>query len=197
MHREREREIFVTLPEGDQEEGMVGHLLKSMYGNRDATHIWQQSYTEVLLAAGFKRSAAWPAIFFHEKLEARLLVHGDDFVILCDDAAKEHVEKALRGKCDLRVDGSIGVGEVKQEFCVLNRLARFDERSGSIFYEPDPRHAEILLKDLGMETCKPVKSPNGKFMQTRTSQAVFSLGRVPQVWSVTMGDTPQSTASVS
>ena len=120
-----QREIFVTLPEGDQEEGMVGLLLKSMYGTRDAAHIWQQSYTDVLLAAGFKRSAAWPAIFFHERLEARLLVHGDDFVILGDDAAQEFVEKALRGKYDLRVDGSIGVGEAKQEFCVLNRLVHF------------------------------------------------------------------------
>ena len=162
MRRKREREIFVILPEGDQEEGMVGLLLKSMYGTRDAAHMWQQFYTEVLLAAGFKQSAAWPAIFFHEKFEARLLVHEDDFVILGNNTAQEHVEKALRGKYDLRVDGSIGVGEAKQESCVLNRLVRFDERSGSIFHEPDPGHAEILLKDLGMETCKPVKSPNEK-----------------------------------
>lgn len=68
----------------------------------------------------------------------------------------------MREKYDLRVDGSIGVGEAKQEFCVLNRLVRFEERSGTIFFEPEPRHAEILLKDLGMETCKPVKSPNEK-----------------------------------
>jgi hypothetical protein len=185
-----QREIFVTLPEGDQEEGMVGLLLKSMYGTRDAAHIWQQSYTDVLLAAGFKRSAAWPAIFFHERLEARLLVHGDDFVILGDDAAQEFVEKALRGKYDLRVDGSIGVGEAKQEFCVLNRLVRFDERSGSIFYEPDPRHAEILLKDLGMETCKPVKSPNEKLtaetLAKRLELDVVDPHRISQYRSLTM-----------
>ena len=185
-----QREIFVTLPEGDQEEGMVGLLLKSMYGTRDAAHIWQQSYTDVLLAAGFKRSAAWPAIFFHERLEARLLVHGDDFVILGDDAAQEFVEKALREKYDLRVDGSIGVGEAKQEFCVLNRLVRFDERSGSIFYEPDPRHAEILLKDLGMETCKPVKSPNEKLtaeaLAKRLELDVVDPHRISQYRSLTM-----------
>ena len=103
-----QREVFVTLPEGDQEEGKVGLLLKSMYGTRDAANVWQQSYADVLNRAGFKRSAAWPAIFFHEKLEARLLVHGDDFVILGDDAAQQHVEKALREAYDLRVDGSIG-----------------------------------------------------------------------------------------
>eukprot|EP00435_Cladocopium_sp_Y103_P030183 s775_g7.t1 len=37
-------------------------------------------------------------------------------------------------------------------------LVKKETRSGSILYEPDPRHAEILLKDLGMETCKPAKS---------------------------------------
>ena len=77
FYGQAQREVFVTLPEGDQEEGKVGLLLKSMYGTRDAANIWQQSYTDVLNRAGFK-SAAWPAIFFHEKLEARLLVHGSN-----------------------------------------------------------------------------------------------------------------------
>ena len=108
FYGQAQREVFVTLPEGDQEEGKAGLLLKSMYGTRDAANVWQQSYADVLNRAGFKRSAAWPAIFFHEKLEARLLVHGDDFVILGDDAAQQHVEKALREAYDLRVDGSIG-----------------------------------------------------------------------------------------
>ena len=189
FYGQAQREVFVTLPEGDQEEGKVGLLLKSMYGTRDAANIWQQSYTDVLNRAGFK-SAAWPAIFFHEKLEARLLVHGDDFVILGDDAVQQHVENALREAYDLRVDGSIGVGEAKQEFCILNRLVRFDERSGTIFYEPDPRHAEILLKDLNMETCKPVKSPNEKLtaeaLAKRMELDVVDPHRISQYRSLTM-----------
>ncbi|CAK9030739.1 Putative mitochondrial protein [Durusdinium trenchii] len=128
----RKEELDWVQRQCDQEEGKVRLLLKSMYGTRDAAYIWQQSYTDVLNRAGFKRSAAWPAIFFHEKLEARLLVHGDDFVILGDDAAQQHVEKALREAYDLRVDGSIGVGEAKQEFCILNRLVRFDERCSTL-----------------------------------------------------------------
>ena len=42
----------------------------------------------------------------------------------------EQREAAL-AKYGLRVDGSIGPGERRQEFCLLNRLVRFDdERSG-------------------------------------------------------------------
>ena len=58
--------------------------------------------------------------------ECRLLVHGDDFVVLGDDDAQSHVEKALRTKHG----GSIGVGGKK----VLNSLVSFDERSGTISY---------------------------------------------------------------
>ena len=62
FYGQAQREVFVTLPEGDQEEGKVGLLLKSVYGTCDAANIWQQPYTDVLNRAGFKRSAAWPAI---------------------------------------------------------------------------------------------------------------------------------------
>ena len=48
-----QRDVYVTLPEGDQEPGMVGKLLRSMYGTRDASHIWQADYSEALLSAGF------------------------------------------------------------------------------------------------------------------------------------------------
>ena len=75
-----------------------------------------------------------------------MLVHGDDFLILADEDGQTFVEKILRAKYDLRIDGSIGPGESKQELCLLNRLVRFDERSGAISYEPDPGHAEIILK---------------------------------------------------
>ena len=83
-------------------------------------------------------------------------------MVLGDDDAQAHVEKALPTKYDLRVDGSIGVGEKKQEFSVLNRLVSFDERSGTISYEPDPRHAENIVKDLGLEAAKAVKSTSEK-----------------------------------
>ena len=73
---------------------------------------------------------------------------------------------------------------------ILNRLVCFDERSGAIFYEPDPRHAEILLKDLNMQTCKPVKSPNEKLtaeaLAKRMELDVVDPHRISQYRSLTM-----------
>ena len=69
FYRKAQRDVYVTLPKGDQTPGMVGKLLRSMYGTRDAANIWQQDYTAALLRAGFKRCPAWPAIFYHEEYE--------------------------------------------------------------------------------------------------------------------------------
>lgn len=58
FYGEAERDVFVELPEGDRTPGYCGRLLRSMYGARDASAIWQRSYTEVLLAAGFVKNPA-------------------------------------------------------------------------------------------------------------------------------------------
>ena len=173
-----ERRVFVTLPEGDKLEGHCGLLLKSMYGTRDAANIWQRDYTELLLQHNFTRNTAWPSIFYHRDMDVRLLVHGDDFVVLADDPGQKFLKEVLQKKYELRVDGSIGKGEQHQEFTVLNRVVSFCERSGTVTYEPDPRHAETVLKQLDLENCKPVKSPSEK--QTATDAAArLAMPTVP------------------
>ena len=172
-----ERRVFVTLPEGDKLEGHCGLLLKSMYGTRDAANIWQRDYTELLLREGFSRNTAWPSVFYNEQMDVRLLVHGDDFVALGDDAGQAHLQNVLQKKYELRVDGSIGYGEQRQEFTVLNRVVSFCEKTGTITYEPDPRHAEMVLKQLDLEKCKPVKTPGEK----QTAQDVATRMSLPVV----------------
>ena len=43
-----ERRVFVTLPEGDETLGYCGLLKRTMYGTRDASAVWQRSYTALL-----------------------------------------------------------------------------------------------------------------------------------------------------
>ena len=123
------------LAEGDKLEGRCGLLLKSMYGTRDAANIWQQDYPELLLQHGFSRNAAWSSVFYNKEMDIRLLVHGDDFVALADDVGQTYLQSVLQEKYELRVDGSIGYGEPRQEFAVLNRVVFFCEKTGTIAYE--------------------------------------------------------------
>ena len=170
FYGEAERDIFVQLPEGDRQEGFCGKLVKSMYGTRDASAIWQRSYTELLIRAGFAKNQAWPSCFYHEGYGGiRVLVHGDDFVVLADDAGQKYLEDTLRSKYDLRVDGSIGPGERHQQFAVLNRIVTYNEQEGSVSYEADPRHVDQMVRDLEMENCKPVKTPSEKMSATEAN----------------------------
>ena len=43
-HAKARRDVYVQLPPEDQEEGMCGKLMKSMYGTRDAAQNWEQEY---------------------------------------------------------------------------------------------------------------------------------------------------------
>ena len=165
-----ERDVFVELPEGDRQEGYCGRLLKSVYGTRDAAAIWEKSYSHLLVSAGFVKSAAFPTCFYNEALDVRILVHGDDFVVLGDSQGQHETEQLLRSQYDLRVDGAMGPGESKQEFTVLNRIVSYDPSTGVASYEADPRHVDQMLRELELERCKPVKTPSEK-MSAEDAQA--------------------------
>ena len=46
------------------------------------------------------------------------------------------------------------------EVSMFNRIVRWGEKG--IEYEVDPRHVEKLLRDMGMEDCKPCSAPGVK-----------------------------------
>jgi hypothetical protein len=74
------RRVFVELPpEAGLGRGVVGELLKCMYGTRDAAQGWEQTYRDALEHLGFVRGRASPCIFVHAQRDIQLAVHGDDF----------------------------------------------------------------------------------------------------------------------
>ena len=157
-----ERRVFVTLPEGDEEQGMCGLLKRTMYGTRDASAVWQRSYTTLLRKHGFQTGKAYPCTFYHAEMDVRLLVHGDDFLVLSDEDGHRFVDKILSEEYEFKCDGHIGPGCEKDSMTVLNRVVTYDRTTGTVTYEADPRHAEALIRDLGMEGAKPAKTPAEK-----------------------------------
>ena len=43
LHPPAVRELYITLPDEDATPGMVGQLLRTLYGTRDAAHEWDDS----------------------------------------------------------------------------------------------------------------------------------------------------------
>ena len=74
------RRVFCTLPEGQEQPGKCALLKRTMYGTLDAANIWQETYTEWLKECGIKQCVGWPALYIHEGLDLRFLVHGDDLL---------------------------------------------------------------------------------------------------------------------
>ena len=78
------RPTVIKLPTEDpraSDEGLVGKLMMSMYGTRDATPNWAREYSATLQKAGYKRGKANPCLFFSERDDCSVMVHGDDFVV--------------------------------------------------------------------------------------------------------------------
>ena len=57
------REVYVELPPEDHTPGMVGKLMKSMYGTRDAAQNWGETYTRYLEEIGFRKGVTSPCVF--------------------------------------------------------------------------------------------------------------------------------------
>ena len=91
-----------------------------------------------------------------------MVVHGDDF--LSEGGARElrWFDIELRNNFELKV-GALGHdaknGEV-QEIRFLNRIITWSDKG--IVWEADPRHAELLVEQLGLSGAKEVCSPGIK-----------------------------------
>ena len=164
----------MTLPEGDEAEGMCARLLKTMYGAQDASHVWQEHYTKKLLERGFVQGQAWTSVFRHPDKDVMLLVHGDDFLVLGDEDGQKYLKDTLSERYEFRCDGCIGP-EDNQHMTLLNRIVTY-HKDGSVSFEADPRHAEMIIRQLGLEGSKGISTPSDK---KKLSDVVATSGLTP------------------
>lgn len=169
---EATRRVFVEIPDEDREPGdenKCALLLRSLYGTRDAALNWAECYTSKLLALGFSKGASSPCTFFHEGRGIRLAVHGDDFVSEAPAADLKWLDVELKKHFTMKSQ-TLGpdVGECK-ELTILNRSIRWT--SSGVTWEPDPRHAETIIRDMGIEDGKGVCSPGVRESEKRRGKA--------------------------
>ena len=104
-------------------------------------------------------------------------MHGDDFASVGHRAALQWFLQKLESRFEIRTSViGTGVGEVR-EARVLNRILRITELGWE--YEPDQRHAEMIVEQLGLKDAKPVETPteeekSGKRKKTNRSSAPTS-----------------------
>ncbi len=161
FYAEATEEVFVELPNEDKEPGkdLVGLLLKSLYGTRSAAKNWQLYLAKDLKRFGFGQALSSPCIFYHPDHDARPVIHGDDLWLLAGQPALEVLLPRLHQTYALKSAGTLGPDPADDKAAAtLNRQARYIDGLG-VEIEADPRHAELLVAELGMGEAKAVPTP--------------------------------------
>ena len=151
------RRLLVELPEetGVDTQKFVGLLRKSLYGTRDAPANWEATILRVMTLLGFTQGRSNSCLYFHPVREIRVEVHGDDFTGLGAKDQLEWFAKELGKHWTVETRGYLGppgMPGTKQSIDILNRLVTWTERG--IELEADPRHVELILREMGCEGAK-------------------------------------------
>ena len=164
FHAKAKRPVYVQLAKEDQEDGqeqMCGRLNFSMYGTRDAAQNWYEEYSQHLLKIGLTQGLAIPCVFHHRERGIRTVVHGDDYVSTGSNENLQWMKARLEEKYQIKTQLLGPRKDQQQEVKILNGIVTWDQQRG-LRYEADPRHVEILLKQLELEDAKEVTAPGTK-----------------------------------
>ena len=97
------------------------------------------------------------SIYIHATPNVQVFLHGDDFASVGNRASLQWFRERLEGRFEIKTSViGTGVGEV-QEARVLNRILRI--ASNGWEYEPDQRHADMIVEQLGLKEAKAVETP--------------------------------------
>ena len=156
--------MYIELPAEDPmyDPNMLGRLRLCLYGTRDAALNWQQTLSDHLVEAGFKRGVGHPSVFYHPSKGIWTLVHGDDDCSAGSSASLDWMEDLLVKKYDIKTQrigkGKTRKGENKKiEGQVLNRVVLRSDEGWEL--EADLRHAELIIEQLGLTDANIVSSP--------------------------------------
>ena len=152
------RKICAELPpeELGAEDG-VGCLEMSLYGTRDAAANFQAEIKTLMVGAGFAQGKHNASTYYNKGRNLRVLVHGDDFVTSGERPDIRWFQGVLEERFEIstKVIGD-GPGELSSAK-VLNRVISVSESGWT--HEADQRHADLIVKAMGLEQAKGGKTP--------------------------------------
>ena len=160
-----DRLVYVKLPEEaitvGSVEPMCGRLNKAMYGCRDAARQWEAEITDFSVENGFVPGLGSPVLFVNMVRDIKVSVHGDDVTALGLPSDLQWLRERFLDRYEIKYGGTLGDGpEDVQDVMILNRLVHYGEYETTI--EADPRHVQILLRELHLQEAKSAVTPGVK-----------------------------------
>ena len=153
-----QRFIYVRLPPEEAQPGKCARLNKSMYGCKDAAQNWELEITSFFLDHGFVQGLSSPVIYVHALKCLYVSVHGDDITSLGPESSLNWLKDSIMTRYEIKYGGMLGPDKHDlKDVSILNRLVSYTDSFTT--YEADPRHVQILVRELGVTEAKPVSSP--------------------------------------
>ena len=154
-----QRDVYIEVPPEDPGSGpnVLGKLKLCLYGTRDAAKGWQDELSQQLEGVGFVRGVGHPSVFWHPERQIRTIVHGDDYVSSGFDDDLLWLEGELAKAYEIKTQKLGLANGWEKQGKVLNRIVSCTDDGWTV--EADPRHAELIVEQLGAENSRTVVSP--------------------------------------
>uniref|UniRef100_A0AAV1TTC4 Reverse transcriptase Ty1/copia-type domain-containing protein n=1 Tax=Peronospora matthiolae TaxID=2874970 RepID=A0AAV1TTC4_9STRA len=152
--RRNEEQVFCAIPEGIEvdEDFDCFELVKAIYGPKQASRVWNETFHEFVCSTGFQVSDFDPCLYL--KITSGecvlLLVYVDDVLV-----TGSSTELIMRTKSDLKARFEM-TDSGKCAFVLGIELVDHDNGSVTMCQR---RYVEDVLKRFGMSDCKAVTSP--------------------------------------
>ena len=163
LNGDLKEEVYMRQPEGfvvKGKEHLVCKLNRSLYGLKQSPRCWNSVLNERLIEMGFKQSSSDPCIYIASEGEEFLIgVYVDDMILAGkSDERMKMVKEMLAERFEVKDMGPLRhfLG-VKVDHNIKNGTAWIGQ----------PAYTDNLLKKVGMENAKPVKTPMTPNVQLR------------------------------
>ena len=119
---------------------------------RHASARWQHLVQKVGANIGLLSSSNCPCALGHSTRDLDTVVHGDDFIVAGDGDDLDWPSQKLNGKLELVQKARLAPG-YESEATLLNRCVTYSDSGPT--WEADPRHAELAVAELGLQSARP------------------------------------------
>ena len=157
FHPPAVRELYINLPDEDSSPGKVGKLLRTLYGTRDAANQWDAFFNEKIAQLGYEVGMSSPCLYRHKERLSIGWRHGDDLIFIGEEAHMNELFEEISKLMIVKKRALLGfeAGD-DHHVSILNRLVDCGMVNGveTISYEPDQRHADLIVAQLGLEESK-------------------------------------------
>ena len=147
-------DLYMKQPEGfDDGSGRVCKLVKSLYGLKQASHVWNKEIDKIFKEMEFKQSKSDQCIYFlnNQKMKCFIILYVDDLVIAATD--KDYIDDFVK---NLETKFEIKILPKFDYFLGININHEIDK---NIIHLNQRKYIENLLHKFGLSDCRSVITP--------------------------------------